>query len=76
MNWNVPLENVDLLNWAEITVPALEHETKPGDILFLEVGDAPEADRALPRLYALLDQHGYRHKTERVMNTRTVIVFR
>ena len=76
MNWNVPLENVDLLPWAEITIPALHHETKPGDIIFLEVGDAPEVDRALPKIYELLNLHGYRHNTERVMNTRTVIVYR
>ncbi len=76
MNWNIPLENVDLLTWAEISVPALEHETKPGDLLFLEVGEGAEVDRALPGLYELLNQPGYRHHTETVMNMRTVIVHR
>lgn len=76
MNWNVPLEKVDLIPWAEITVPALHHETKPGDLIFLEVGEGQEVDAALPRIYQLLDQHGYRHHTEMVMNLRTIIVHR
>jgi len=73
MIWTYDFQGMDFVWWAEMVVPLLEHDAKPGDIFFFEVGEGPMADEQIQKVGQILEAHGYSYKVEKVMGVRTII---
>ncbi|MBI3952268.1 MAG: hypothetical protein HY314_17600 [Acidobacteria bacterium] len=76
MIWTYDFQGMEFDWWAEIVVPLLEHDAKPGDIFFFQVGEGTEADEQIQKVGEMLQAYGYDYKIETVMGVRTMIFTR